>query len=251
MAGFQVWDVTMEDIVSRKISLDRFRGIVFPGGFSYADVLGSAKGWAASFLFDQSTKDQLSHFRDREDTFSLGVCNGCQLLALLQWIGLSTQGDSDEDNGITSVPDVFLDHNQSDRYESRFPTVLIEKSNSIMLQGMDGSYLGAWIAHAEGRFNYKNLSVYTQLERSKCIALRYVDDSLKPTEEYPMNPNGSKFGVAGICSKDGRHLAMMPHPERCVLPWQWPYIPEGLKDQMNDASPWLKMFINAYQWCSK
>jgi len=117
------------------------------------DVLGSAKGWSASFLFDESTKKQLAHFRAREDTFSLGVCNGCQLLALLQWIGLKGDVKDDEDeHGIPSVPDVFLDHNQSDRYESRFPTVKIEKSNSIMLKGMDGTYLGVWIAHAEGIF---------------------------------------------------------------------------------------------------
>lgn len=117
----------------------------------YLDVLGSAKGWAASFLFDQSTKDQLAHFRARKDTFSLGVCNGCQLLALLQWIGLNSKTDVvGDDHGVPSVPDVFLDHNQSDRYESRFSTVKIEKSNSIMLKGMEGSVLGAWIAHAEG-----------------------------------------------------------------------------------------------------
>lgn len=125
--------------------------------------MGSAKGWAASFLFDQSTKAQLSHFRDRKDTFSLGICNGCQLLALLQWIGTSTQGsETDEDeNGIPDVPDVFLDHNQSDRYESRFPTVKIEKSNSIMLKGMEGSSLGVWIAHAEG----------IMLDQSFCILI--------------------------------------------------------------------------------
>lgn len=116
--------------------------------FSHLDVLGSAKGWAASFLFDKSTKDQLAHFRDRKDTFSLGVCNGCQLLALLQWVGL---GDAKSDaTDVPSIPDVFLDHNQSDRYESRFPTVAIGKSNSIMLKGMDGCVLGVWIAHAEG-----------------------------------------------------------------------------------------------------
>jgi phosphoribosylformylglycinamidine synthase len=241
----------MEDIVSRKVTLDRFRGIIFPGGFSYADVLGSAKGWAASFLFDANTKAQLNDFRSRDDTFSLGVCNGCQLLALLQWVGCTNpNGQDEEEEGIPTVPDVFLDHNSSGRYESRFPTVRIDKSPAIMLQGMRGSALGVWVAHAEGRFAYKTPTVYAQLERQDCIALRYVDDDGKATEQYPMNPNGSSHGVAGICSKDGRHLAMMPHPERCVLPWQWPWIPEQLKGQMGKASPWLKMFTNAYDWCT-
>ncbi|CAG7828435.1 unnamed protein product [Allacma fusca] len=250
LAGFDVWDVTMEDIISQKVTLDRFRGIIFPGGFSYADVLGSAKGWAASFLFDQNTKAQLNNFRSRKDTFSLGVCNGCQLLALLQWVGSTNPNALKEEEGVPTIPDVFLDHNSSERYESRFPTVRIEKCPALMLQGMKNSTLGVWIAHAEGRFAYKTPTVYAQLSRQDCIALRYVDDLGNDTEQYPMNPNGSQHGVAGICSKDGRHLAMMPHPERCVLPWQWPWIPEQLKGQMDKASPWLKMFTNAYDWCT-
>jgi len=250
MVGFNVWDVTMEDIISRKVTLDRFRGVIFPGGFSYADVLGSAKGWAASFLFDPEIKTQLAQFRARKDTFSFGVCNGCQLLALLQWIGTSTKEREEEEGGVPPVPDVFLDHNLSERYESRFPSVRIDKSPAIMLKDMAGSVLGVWIAHGEGRFNYKSPSIYTQLDRNSCIAIRYVDDKMKPTEDYPMNPNGSKDGVAGICSIDGRHLAMMPHPERCVLPWQWPYIPQNLTSKMTTVSPWLKMFHNAYVWCN-
>jgi phosphoribosylformylglycinamidine synthase len=249
MVGFNVWDVTMEDIVSRKVTLDRFRGVIFPGGFSYADVLGSAKGWAASFLFDPEIKSQLAKFRARSDTFSFGVCNGCQLLGLLQWIGTNTKEMEEEEGGVPPVPDVFLDHNMSERYESRFPTLRIDKSPAIMLKGMAGTVMGAWIAHGEGRFNYKSPSVFTKLERENCIAIRYVDDKMKHTEEYPMNPNGSKNGVAGICSIDGRHLAMMPHPERCVLPWQWPYIPPKLAPKMTTVSPWLKMFHNAYEWC--
>ncbi|ODN01910.1 Phosphoribosylformylglycinamidine synthase [Orchesella cincta] len=248
MVGFNVWDVTMEDIVSRKVTLDRFRGIIFPGGFSYADVLGSAKGWAASFVFDHEIKAQLAQFRARDDTFSFGVCNGCQLLALLQWIGVSKERE-EEEGGVPAVPDVFLDHNLSERYESRFPTVRIDKSPAIMLKGMEGSVLGVWIAHAEGRFNYRSPQIYTQLDRQNCVPIRYVDDDMKPTEDYPMNPNGSKYGVAGICSADGRHLAMMPHPERCVLPTQWPWIPHNIESDMTTVAPWLKMFQNAYNWC--
>lgn len=212
-------------------------------------MLGSAKGWAASFLFDPNTKAQLEKFRAREDTFSLGVCNGCQLLALLQWVGKTSEKEPLEEDGLPTIPDVFLDHNASERYESRFPTVRIEKSPAIMLKDMKSSILGVWIAHAEGRFAYKTPTVYAHLARQDLIALRYVDDNGVATEQYPLNPNGSKDGVAGICSKDGRHLAMMPHPERCVLPWQWPWIPEQLKSQMGPASPWLKMFTNAYEWC--
>jgi len=252
MAGFQVWDVVMQDIVTRKTTLDRFRGIVFPGGFSYADVLGSAKGWAASFLFDPYSKAQLDDFYQRENTFSLGVCNGCQLLALLQWVGnTDTRRNTlkTKEANIPVVPDVFLDHNTSERYESRFPTVRIEKTSSIMLKGMEGSVLGVWIAHAEGHFAFKTPTVYSVLERTNCVALRYVDDNCEPTEAYPMNPNGSKYGVAGLVSTNGRHLAMMPHPERAVLPWQWPYIPENLKGKMGEATPWLKMFVNAHTWC--
>jgi len=252
MAGFQVWDLTMQDIVSERMTLDRFRGLVFPGGFSYADVLGSAKGWAASFLFHPYAKEQLDKFYQREDTFSLGICNGCQLLALLQWVGNTNprQGVMKMKEGIIPVtPEVFLDHNLSERYESRFPSVRIEKTSSIMLKGMAGSILGVWIAHAEGRFAYQSPTVLANLERQNCVALRYVDDNCKETEGYPMNPNGSDHGVAGLVSQDGRHLAMMPHPERAVLPWQWPYMPEEMKSKLGEASPWLQMFVNAKDWC--
>jgi len=252
MAGFQVWDIVMEDIVKEKVTLDRFRGIIFPGGFSYADVLGSAKGWAASFLFHPYAKAQLDHFYKRDNTFSLGVCNGCQLLALLQWVGNTNPrlvGTKTEVGNIPVAPETFLDHNGSERYESRFPSVRIEKTSSIMLKGMAGSVLGVWIAHAEGRFEYQSPTILANLEKQNCVALRYVDDNNKETEEYPMNPNGSKNGVAGLVSQDGRHLAMMPHPERCVLPWQWPWMPSEFKEKLGDASPWLQMFINAYNWC--
>jgi len=118
-------------------------------------------------------------------------------------------------------------------------------------RNMAGSVLGIWVAHGEGRFEYQSPTVLATLEKQNCVALRYVNDNCEPTEDYPMNPNGSPHGVAGLVSHDGRHLAMMPHPERCVLPWQWPWMPEEMKSQMDAASPWLQMFVNAHGWCVK
>ncbi|KAG7197513.1 hypothetical protein KM043_007191 [Ampulex compressa] len=238
-AGFDVWDVTMQDLLQDKITLNRFKGIIFPGGFSYADVLGSAKGWAASFVFCPSLKKQLRAFTESRDTFSLGVCNGCQLMSLLGWVG-SESGDEEE-------PNVFLDHNMSERFECRWSTVKIESSPSIMLSGMAETVLGIWIAHGEGRFTFRNEGVLRKLKDSGCVAIRYTDEHGRPTEQYPLNPNGSIEGIAGICSADGRHLAMMPHPERCTQMWQWPWVPA---DWRCETSPWQRMFDNAYAWCS-
>ncbi|KAJ8922735.1 hypothetical protein NQ315_007770 [Exocentrus adspersus] len=238
-AGFKVWDITMQDLLTGATSLDRFRGLIFPGGFSYADVLGSAKGWAASILYNDKIREQFTKFILRPDTFSLGVCNGCQLLALLGWVGTPVTGNA--------KPDIMLEHNLSERFECRWSTVKIEKSKAIMLKDMDGSSFGVWVAHGEGRFVFKDDSIYKKLVKDNLIALRYVDDDNNPTEIYPLNPNGSIEGLAGVCSSDGRHLAMMPHPERCVQPFQWPYMPRDWVHYQN--SPWEKMFRNAYDWC--
>ncbi|CAH1958627.1 unnamed protein product [Acanthoscelides obtectus] len=243
-AGFKVWDITMQDLVTGQANLDRYRGVIFPGGFSYADVLGSAKGWSASILFNDRVKRQFAHFFARPDTFSLGVCNGCQLMALIGWVGAATPA---EDHDKDATPDVVLEHNLSERFECRWSTVKIEKSKSIMLKGMEGSSFGVWVAHGEGRFAFRSKSIYRQLVKENLVALRYVDDNNKPTEIYPMNPNGSIEGLAGICSPDGRHLAMMPHPERCEQMFQWPYMPRDWLQYQN--SPWQKMFSNAYEWC--
>ncbi|XP_012220316.2 phosphoribosylformylglycinamidine synthase-like [Linepithema humile] len=237
-AGFDVWDVTMQDLLEHHVTLEVFRGVIFPGGFSYADVCGSAKGWAASFLFHPSLREQLQRFVAREDTFSLGVCNGCQLMSLLGWVG-----DEDVENG----PGIYLDHNLSERFECRWSTVRIESSPSIMLKGMEDSVLGIWIAHGEGRFTFRE-EVLQTLKRNNCLPIRYTDDHGNSTISYPMNPNGSVNGIAAVCSKDGRHLAMMPHPERCTQMWQWPWKPVewDFKD-----SPWQRIFDNAYTWCQE
>ncbi|XP_063979730.1 phosphoribosylformylglycinamidine synthase [Diachasmimorpha longicaudata] len=242
MVGFQVWDVTMQDLLDSKITLDRFRGIIFPGGFSYADVLGSAKGWAAALLFQPVLRQQLYAFIERNDTFSLGVCNGCQLMSLLRWIGCP----HDSDHSVDQEPNVVLDHNISERFECRWTTVKIEKSPAIMLKDMENTIMGVWVAHGEGRFTFRDNEILNQLRKDQCLPIKYVDDDGNPTEIYPLNPNGSIEGIAGICSPNGRHLAMMPHPERCTQMWQWPYVPPSWT---NHTAPWLKIFHNAFTWC--
>jgi len=238
-AGFEPWDVTMSDLLDGRITLDPFRGVVFVGGFSYADVLDSAKGWAATIRFHGNLADQFQRFYDRPDTFSLGVCNGCQLAALLGWV--PWQGIAD------ALQPRFI-HNQSGRFESRFATVKILKSPSIMLSGMEESVLGIWIAHGEGLVHFPDPKMLDEVLAKNLAPMRYVDDLCNPTEVYPFNPNGSALGITALCSPDGRHIAMMPHPERVFLKWQWGWMPEDLQSTLK-ASPWLRMFQNARTWC--
>lgn len=246
MAGFEAWDVTMTDLLEGAVTLDGFRGLVFPGGFSYADVLGSARGWAASLMFHEKLAAQLAAFKSNPLTFSLGICNGCQLMALLGWVAPDTSSSGSVE------PGTQLLHNKSGRFECRFSTVKIESSPAVMLKGMEGSILGVWVAHGEGRFEFRQDALLEQLEAQQLVGMRYVDDAGNATEEYPLNPNGSPRGIAALCSKDGRHLAIMPHPERCSLPWQWAYVPqEWQASQGFRASPWAKLFANAYDWCIK
>ncbi|KYO40912.1 phosphoribosylformylglycinamidine synthase [Alligator mississippiensis] len=250
MAGFQVWDVTMHDLCTGAVSLDAFRGLVFVGGFSYADVLGSAKGWAAAVTFHPRARAQFEAFRRRRNTFSLGVCNGCQLMALLGWVGIPDSDLDPDSQGPEEVPrpGVLLAPNESGRFESRFVTVSVGPGPALMLRGMAGSTLGVWVAHGEGRVQFRSPARLAAAAERGLTPLRYVDDGGQPTQEYPLNPNGSPLGIAGICSPDGRHLAMMPHPERCVLPWQWPWMPPSWRRDLH-ISPWLRLFQNAYDWC--
>lgn len=237
-AGFEPWDIMMTDIIEGRISLEGFRGIAFVGGFSYADVLDSAKGWAGVIRFNKKAFEEFQGFYERDDTFSLGVCNGCQLMALLGWIPWYGIGDERQPRFI---------HNRSGRFESRFSTVKILESPSIFLKGMEGSILGIWVAHGEGRAHFPDPSIMKEVLNRGLAPVRYVDDSGEITEAYPFNPNGSPEGIAALCSPDGRHLAIMPHPERTFLKWQWPWMPEEWKDL--GASPWLRMFQNARRWC--
>lgn len=210
--------------------------------------MGSAKGWAASIRFSENLNSQFETFKKRKDTFSLGVCNGCQLMSLIGLIDDESDGNSNssKDDGI---PPIALVHNKSGRFECRWSTLKVEKSNAMMLSRMQGSVFGCWVAHGEGRFSFKNQAVLKNLKASNSIALSYVDDEMKPTEKYPMNPNGSAEGIAAICSKDGRHLAMMPHPERCCEMFQWPYVPNDFNTQ--NTCPWQLMFMEANIWCDE
>ncbi|KAL0452842.1 UNVERIFIED_CONTAM: putative phosphoribosylformylglycinamidine synthase, chloroplastic/mitochondrial [Sesamum latifolium] len=247
-AGFEPWDITMSDLLNGTISLHEFRGIAFVGGFSYADVLDSAKGWAASIRFDKPLLKQFQEFYERPDTFSLGVCNGCQLMALLGWVPGPNVGGVLGDNGDPSQPRFI--HNESGRFECRFTSVKIEKSPALMFKGMEGSTLGVWAAHGEGRAYFPDDNVFNTILKSDLAPVKYCDDNGNPTEVYPFNLNGSPLGVAAICSPDGRHLAMMPHPERCFLMWQYPWYPKNWNVEKKGPSPWLRMFQNAREWCS-
>ncbi len=238
-SGFEPWDVTMSDLLGGIISLDRFRGAVFVGGFAHADVLDSAKGWAGTIRFNKDLSEMFDDFYNREDTFSLGVCNGCQLMALLGWVPWGKILQAEQPRFIA---------NPSGRFESRWATVKINNSPSIMLAGMEDSVMGIWIAHGEGHLYFPDKGILAEASRKNLTPVAYVDDAGRPTEKYPFNPNGSPGGITALCSPDGRHLAMMPHPERAFLLWQLPWMPEDWKTGIN-ASPWLRMFQNARKWC--
>jgi len=241
-AGFDVWDVTMDDLRHGRASLDAFRGVAFVGGFSFADVFGSAKGWGAAAKFNAAIWTQLQAFMKRPDTFSLGVCNGCQFMALL---GLAPALE-----GTTEPQQPRFVHNASGRFESRFTALRVEEgSPAIMLSGMHGSVLGCWVAHGEGRAIFPDARVLEAVEQRKLAALRYVDDDGKPTMTYPFNPNGSTNAIAGLCSPDGRHLCVMPHPERSFIKWQLPWSPPEWAAM--PVSPWLHIFQNARLWCEQ
>jgi len=238
-AGFEVWDVAMSDILAGAVDLGDYRGIVFVGGFSYADVFNSAKGWASTIKYNKKAKEMFDNFYNRSDTFSLGICNGCQLMGLLGWVPWS---------GIESKKQPRFIRNNSGRFESRWVTVKILESPAMMLKEMDGSVLGAWVAHGEGKLNFPDINIFKEVKEKNLATIAFVDDKGEKTEKYPFNPNGSVSGITGLCSRDGRHLAMMPHPERSFLKWQWPWLTDELNKEW-EVSPWLKMFQNAREWC--
>ncbi|MCC7356092.1 MAG: phosphoribosylformylglycinamidine synthase [Candidatus Doudnabacteria bacterium] len=237
MVGFEVYDLTMSDLLEG-YSLEDFSGLVFPGGFSFGDVLDAGKGWAGMVKFNDHVRDQFDRFYARLDTFSLGVCNGCQFMALLGRVPGADLPDSSQPRFIA---------NKSGRFESRFSTVEILPSPSIFLQGMEGSRLGVWVAHGEGRLYVPQPEVLQGIIQGYLAPIRYLDHDGDITCDYPFNPNGSPQGIAALCSADGRHLAMMPHPERCFLPWQSPWSPYDWRSHEN--GPWLRMFRNAFAWC--
>ena len=239
-AGFEPWDITMSDLLAGRVTLDDFRGLAAVGGFSYADVPESAKGWAATIRFNETLQKMFREFYERPDTFSLGICNGCQLFGLL---GLVPWQDIDAEKQPRFV------HNLSGRFESRWTTVKVGKSPALMLKGMEGLIFGIHVDHGEGLLSFPDEGVKERVLAENLAPLCYVDDDGRATEAYPFNPNGSPDGLAGLCSPDGRHLAMMPHPERVFLAWQAHYLPDEMKGLT--VSPWMQMFRNAYEWCVK
>ena len=222
LAGFDVKDVTMTDLIAGRETLEDIRLIVFCGGFSNSDVLGSAKGWAGAFLYNPKAKEALDRFYARPDTLSLGICNGCQLMVELNLINPEHEHRT------------HLFHNTSQKFESCFLGLTIPENHSVMLSSLRGSKLGLWVAHGEGRFYLPEAE-----DRYHVIAkYNYA--------EYPGNPNGSDYNVAGICSADGRHLAMMPHLERAIFPWQNAYYPR--ERRADELTPWMEAFVNAREW---
>ena len=225
IAGFDVKDVHMTDLISGRETLEDIRMIVFVGGFSNSDVLGSAKGWAGAFRYNDKARIALENFYKRDNTLSLGVCNGCQVMAALGLI----YPDHKE------MPSLL--HNKSGKFESGFLGVKIQKNNSVMLSNLEGMELGIWVAHGEGRFSLP-------LGEDKYnIPLKFSMNT------YPANPNGSDYDVAGLCSNDGRHLVMMPHLERSFFTWQCGYYPAERKN--DDVTPWIQAFVNAREWIEK
>ncbi len=224
LAGFDVKDVMMTDLISGRETLEDINMIVFCGGFSNSDVLGSAKGWAGAFLYNPKAKEALDKFYARKDTLSLGICNGCQLMVELGLVG----SDADASSRARML------HNDSRKFESEFVTLNIPENNSVMFSTLSGSKLGIWVAHGEGKFSLP------LAEDKYDIVAKYNYSG------YPANPNGSDYDVAGICTPDGRHLAMMPHLERAIFPWQNAWYPHSRRN--DEVTPWIEAFVNARKW---
>lgn len=226
-AGFECVDVHMQDLIDGQVKLDSFNGLVACGGFSYGDVLGAGGGWAKSILYNGKISKMFESFFNRTDTFSLGICNGCQMMSQLR----------DLIPGATSWPDFI--RNQSEQFEARLVMVEIMESPSILFKDMAGSKIPVVVAHGEGRVSY------IAEELNSNAAMRYIDNSGTSTERYPFNPNGSINGLTGLTNDDGRITIMMPHPERVFLRKQFSYLPS---QWLNEYSPWMKMFLNARAW---
>jgi len=223
-AGFDVKDIHMTDLVHGREDLSEIQFLGAVGGFSNSDVLGSAKGWAGAFKYNDLAREALEKFFAREDTLSIGICNGCQLFLELDLI-------NPEHNQLSKMT-----FNDSHKHESNFTSVTIQKNNSVMLSSLEGATLGVWISHGEGKFSLP------EKEDSYNIVAKYA------YQDYPANPNGSDYNTAMLVSPNGRHLATMPHIERSTYQWNWAYYPEGRKD---DVSPWIAAFVNARKWLEK
>ena len=224
LAGFDVKDVHMTDLISGRETLADIQFIGAVGGFSNSDVLGSAKGWAGAFMYNEKARVALENFFNRPDTLSVGVCNGCQLFVEL---GLINKNHEEKPK---------MRHNESRKHESIFTSLTIPENNSIMLSSLAGSTLGVWVSHGEGRFKLP----YTEDKYS--IVAKYA------YQNYPANPNGSDYNTAMLCDETGRHLVMMPHIERSLFQWHWANYVKGRKDEV---TPWMEAFVNAREWVEK
>lgn len=227
LAGFDVKDVHLSDLMSGRETLEDVNMIVFCGGFSNSDVAGSAKGWAAGFRWNEKARRALENFYKRPDTLSLGICNGCQLMVELDLI----------DSGASKGKNIKMEHNVSHKFESSFLGLTIPTNRSVMLGSLAGKKLGIWVAHGEGRFMLDG----SLSDHNICARYSY--------KNYPGNPNGSTGAVAAICSNDGRHLAMMPHLERAIFPWQCGFYPRSRRS--DEVTPWIDAFVNARKWIEK
>jgi phosphoribosylformylglycinamidine synthase len=231
-AGFDAVDVHMSDILSGRVELEQFKALAACGGFSYGDVLGAGEGWAKTILFNNRAREQFEHFFQRQDTVSLGVCNGCQMMSNLKSL----------------IPGAeYWPHfvrNLSEQFEARVSLVKVQETKSVLLQGMAGSHLPVAVAHGEGRAEFVDAAHQQALLDSGTIALSYIDNHLQLTEQYPANPNGSPLGLSGVCSDDGRVTLMMPHPERVFRAVQNSWQPEGWQED----GAWMRLFRNARVW---
>jgi phosphoribosylformylglycinamidine synthase len=228
-AGFDAYDVHMTDVLARRVRLARFHGLIACGGFSYGDVLGAGEGWAKSILFNQLARDEFGAFFERRGTFTLGVCNGCQMLAALK----------DLIPGAADWPRFV--RNRSEQYEARLTLVQVPRTTSVLFTGMHGSVLPIVVSHGEGQAEFSSHLGPDRLFERGGVSLQYVDHRDQPTEHYPYNPNGSPLGLAGVCSTDGRVTALMPHPERVFRTAQHSWAPPGWAED----GAWTRIFRNA------
>ena len=231
-AGFDAVDVHMSDILTGRVTLDQFKGLAACGGFSYGDVLGAGEGWAKTILFNNRARDEFQQYFNRPDTFSLGICNGCQMMSNLKALIPGAQ----------SWPRFV--RNLSEQFEARVVLASIDDSPSVLLQGMKGSHMPVAVAHGEGRAEFLDAGHLGSFTDSDAVAMRYVDNHLQVSESYPANPNGSPLGIGGVTSSDGRVTLMMPHPERVFRAVQNSWKP----DHWAEDGPWMRMFRNARVW---
>ena len=221
----------MTDLMSGRETLEDVQMIVFCGGFSNSDVLGSAKGWAGGFKWNETASEALKRFYARPDTLSLGVCNGCQLMIELDLLGLGKTA--------SGRPRVEMKHNVSGKFESTFLSLKVPVNHTVMFGSLSGTTAGIWVAHGEGRFSFAE----NRVPAGARVAARYQ------YSEYPGNPNGSFSHIAALASSNGRHLAIMPHLERAIFPWQWAWYPNSRRD--DEVTIWIEAFVNARKWCQK